>query len=102
MNDDVSEIPSSGCNVLNSSTVIYNYNNNVRRTFTNVGGRWIYSGQSTNSTTPLNAVCIDVLSLNSNAQFEPIYHFISLSLVVLVCLMFFWVMKGLIYAFSRR
>lgn len=95
-NDDVSEIPQSGCNVLNNPTTIYNYSNSTRRTYTNVGGKWIYSGNSPTSTQPVNAVCIDVTQLKSNAQFEPLFYLVAFILFVATILLFRWSVRGII------
>ena len=84
MSDDVSSIPSTGCNVLNSATTLYNYSNNSRRTYIQVGGKWIYTSQSSYSTLPSGAQCIDVDSLNSRSEFYPIFIFIAFVLAVFV------------------
>lgn len=84
MNDDVSAIPSSGCNVLSSNQLIYNYNNGVRQTFINVGGKWIKSAETTYSYSPSGYECIDVGDLSSSADLYPIYIVIAFILAVFV------------------
>lgn len=84
MSDDVSAIPTSGCNVLNSPTTLYNYSNNSRKTFVQVGGKWIYTSQSSYSSLPSGYQCIDINDLNSRAEFYPLFIFIAFILSVFV------------------
>lgn len=97
MKDDVSAIPSDACNVVNSQTVIYSYRNNLRTTYTQIGGKWIETARSSYNTLPVNAVCVDVSQLNSNAVFEPFLYFVSFGLFLVSAYLFFSVVKRLIY-----
>lgn len=97
MSDDVSAIPNTGCNVINSSTVIYNYSSNVRKTYIQVGGRWYYTSQSSYTNIPTGAQCVDISSVNSNAVFYPIFIFIAFVLAVFV----WWVVWRFIRPFLR-
>lgn len=101
MTDDYSAIPETGCNVLSNPTTIYNYYNGVRKTYLQVGGKWIYSAQNTYTGNTSNYVCVDISNLNSFSYFEPIYQFISFCLVALVIYLFFKLIRGFLYAFSR-
>lgn len=94
--DDVSAIPSTGCNVLNNQTTLYNYYNGVRSSFVQVGGRWFKNGESTYSYNPNGLVCIDVSQLKSNAAFEPIFYSIAFMLFLTVILLFRWSVRGII------
>lgn len=96
MYDDVSAIPSTGCTTINSSTSIYNYSNNVRRTYTQIGGKWYYTANQTYNTLPSNAVCVDLTDylLSSNSQFEPIYMFMALIVAIFVIVSCLFVMFG--------
>lgn len=97
--DDVSAIPTTGCNVLNSQSSIYNYYNGIRQTFVQVGGKWIKNGETTYSYNPSGFVCIDVTSLNSNAAFEPIFYTIAFMLFIAAILLFRWSVRGIIGRF---
>lgn len=96
MQDDVSSIPSTGCTTVNSSTVIYNYSNNVRRTYTQIGGKWYYTAQQSYTNIPSGAVCVslDDYSLSSKAEFEPIYLFMSLCIALFIIISCLLVMFG--------
>lgn len=96
MLDDVSDIPTSGCTVINSPTVIYNYSNNIRRTYTQIGGKWLYTAQATYTTIPNNSVCVDLsdYSLSSYNYFYPIYMFMALAVALFVLCSCFLVMFG--------
>lgn len=94
--DDVSDIPTTGCNVLNSQSSIYNYYNGVRQTFVQIGGKWIKNGESSYTYTPSGLTCIDVSTLNSNAAFEPIFYAIAFMLFVAVIILFRWSVRGII------
>lgn len=104
MRDDVSAIPTSGCNVLTNTGSISNFNGNIRRDFVFNGGKWyLYRVQSSNfnyDTTPYS--CLDVSTLSSHAELEPIIMFIPNILVIFVILAVFWVIKGLIYGFAKK
>lgn len=84
MNDDVSDIPSTGCNVISNSSTIYNYTSNTRKTFIQIGGKWFYTQSSTYTSIPTGYQCVDISSLNSKAEFYPIYILIALVLAVFV------------------
>ena len=96
MTDDVSSIPTSGCNVLTSDTQLYNYSSNVRRTYRQVGGKWIFTAQDNYNTLPANYQCIDLSVLSSHAEFLPIYNALAFGLVMVVIILWFSVIKRVI------
>lgn len=98
MRDDVSAIPTTGCNYLSNSETIYNYSGNVRRTFRQVGGKWFFTEQSTYQTIPTNYQCIDLSELSSYSVYEPFLYFISFCLFIVVVYVFFYCVRKLVYA----
>lgn len=80
MRDDVSAIDSAWCNVLTSPTSLSSYSGNTRKDFVFNGGKWyLYRTQYSNYNDydTSNFSCLDVSNLNSNAVYEPIFHFIG-------------------------
>ena len=75
---------------------MYNYSNNVRRTYTQIGGKWYYTAYQTYNTLPTNAVCVNLSEylLSSNSQFEPIYMFMALTVAIFVIVSCLFVMLG--------
>lgn len=98
MTDDVSAIPTTGCNVLSNSETLYNYSNNVRRTYRQVGGKWIFTEQTTYTQVPNQYQCISLNDLHSNAVFEPMLYFISFVLFIVCVYLFFYCIRKLVYA----
>lgn len=88
MTDDFEELETgASCYVLNNATTIYSYKNGVRKTYIQVGGKWINTSQSDYYNTPSNTVCFsynDITKLNSNAVFEPFLIGLSFCLAVFV------------------
>lgn len=88
MKDDISEIiDNATCYTINSTTSIYAYRSNIRYTYTQIGGKWYQTAQTTYSSVPSNAYCVSystISDLNSNAVFEPIFIFIAFILAVFV------------------
>lgn len=88
MKDDISEvINNASCYTINSQTSLYSYRNNVRSTYTQIGGKWYKTAESSYTSLPVNAYCVPystVSDLNSNAAFEPFYLFIAFCLAVFV------------------
>lgn len=88
MKDDTSNIETgSSCYVVNNATTIYSYKGGTRKTYIQIGGKWFLSSQSTYYNIPDNSVCWaynDITSLNSNAQFYPLFEFVALCLAVFV------------------
>ena len=82
MKDDTSEIETGAqCYVLSNATTIYSYKGGSRKTYYQIGGKWITAAQSSYNTIPVGAYCVDygkIQSLNSNAAFELLYLFIIL------------------------
>lgn len=89
MSDDVSAIPTTGCNVVTNSTTIYNYSSNTRKTYVQIGGKWFYTQSTNYSSMPTGYQCVDVSSLNSKAEFYPIFVFLAFCLAIFVWL-FVW------------
>lgn len=96
MTDDISEIPTTGCNYISSPTVIYNYNNNQRRTYKQIGGKWFYTDISSYNTLPSSAICSDISNISSNSVYLPIYYFIAFCLVAVTILLWFNVFRRVI------
>lgn len=100
-NDDVSEIDSSWCNVLTSSDTLVSYNGNRRIDYSLNGGRWVKWRDQTayNSYDIDNYLCMDVSTLKSNAQFEPIFYMIAFLLFIVTILLFRWSVRGILGRF---
>lgn len=96
--DDVTAIPSTGCNVLTGNNSITNYTGNTRKDFVQNGGKWIlYRTQSTiNQYDTSSYNCIDLSILHSNAAFEPFFYLVAFSLFVAVVLLFRWSVRGIL------
>lgn len=93
MKDDTSVIPRSGCNIMSSDVdTIINYNGNTRKTYKNIGGKWVFTYQQTSSNwySYDGYQCLNVDNFSTYPQFQPIYEFINLILAV-----------GLLYACFR-
>lgn len=84
MTDDISAIPTTGCNYISSPTVIYNYNNNIRRTYKAISGKWFFTEQTTYTQIPNSYQCSDISSISSFSYMMPIYAFIAFVLSVCV------------------
>ena len=100
MHDDVSAIPSSGCNVLSDSDYISNYNGNIRKDFVQVGGVWyLYRTQTTNygSYDISNYNCINITDLNSYAIYTPFIYGLAFLLFLVVVFVFFKTIKGFLH-----
>ena len=99
-NDDVSSIPKSGCNVVNSKSVIYNYNNGVRSTFTEIGGKWIKTGETTYSYNPNGLVCItntELENFSSYSYMTPVFYMVAFFLFICSVILFVKSTRGVIY-----
>lgn len=105
MKDDVSEIISNAtCYVINNQNSIYAYRNNTRSNYTQIGGKWHKTSEQTYTSIPSNSVCYsysDIQQLSSYSIYEPILLFISFCMVGLVIYLFFKLIRGFLYAFSR-
>lgn len=108
MRDDVSAIVTNGCSVLTNDYTIQNYSPDhyTRRTYILHSGRWYLQRTETRNyvfdTTGYNCLtAADVSNLNSYSYLEPIFNFISFSLVAIVIYLFFKLIRGFLYAFSR-
>lgn len=105
MKDDVSQVASGGCNVLGTSDTLYNYNGSRRFTYHFNGGKWyLYRTEYNYNNQPYDISsysCINLDSLNTYSIYEPILHFISFCLVVLVVYIFFKLIRGFLYGFSK-
>ena len=100
MKDDFSELETNAsCYTLNSTTSIYSYRNNIRSTYTQVGGKWYKTAAQNYTNLPTNIVCFsynDITSLNSNAEYFPIFEFIAFSLAVFVWVVVYKLISRLI------
>jgi len=88
---DVSRIPTTGCNVITSSTVITNYSNNSSYTYELIGNAYIYRSTSPSTSQPTNAVCqtnTQIQTLQSNYDYIiPLYHLSAIG----SALVLFWI-----------
>lgn len=101
MRDDASDIVSTGCSVLSSPGVITNYTSNIRRQYIFNGGKW-YLYTTSRTTNPYDTSgynCLNVNTLNSNAQFEPLYLMCGLGLLIFLIVLCKYVLGGVIRAF---
>lgn len=96
MTDDLSAIPTSGCNYISNDTTIYNYSSNVRRTYRQIGGKWYFTEQSTYTSIPNTYQCVDITGLSSNSVYLPIYYFIAFILVLVVLYLWFSIFRRVI------
>lgn len=105
MVDDFSElINNASCYVINNSSSIYAYRNNIRSNYTQIGGKWFKTSEQTYTNLPTNSVCYsytDITGIKSFAVYEPILSFISFCLVGLVIYLFFKLIRGFLYGFSK-
>lgn len=101
MYDDVSEIDSSWCNVLTSSDTLVSYSGNRRIDYAFNGGRWFkWRSQTAYNNYDISGyTCIDISSLKSNAQFEPLYLMCGFGLLVFLIILCKYVLGGMIRAF---
>lgn len=101
MKDDISEIVENAqCYTINSATSIYAYKNNTRETYTQIGGKWKKSAQSSYNSIPVGAYCVsysEIESINSYAMFEPLYVFNSLLVALFVIGFCIWLLFGRIF-----
>lgn len=97
-NDDVSQINPSWCNVLTSSDTLVSYSGNHRIDYVLNGGRWIkWRDQTSYSIYDIsNYTCVDISTLRSNAEFEPIFYAIAFMLFITVVLLFRWSVRGIL------
>lgn len=97
-NDDVSEINPNWCNVLTASDTLSSYSGNTRIDYARNSGRWIkWRTQTSFSNYDIsNYTCVDISTLKSNAEFEPIFYAIAFMLFVAAVLLFRWSVRGII------
>lgn len=100
MTDDVSIIPTTGCNVISDSDFISNYNGRIKKDYISVNGKWYLYRTSTSiyndyDISPYN--CIDVSTLNSNAVFVPFLYGLAFMLFAFVVVLFYKTIKGFIH-----
>lgn len=88
MVDDTSQVQKNAeCYTINSATSIYSYSNRVRSTYTQIGGKWYKTAESSYLNLPTGAYCVDfntISTLSSNAQFFPLYLSVAFALAVFV------------------
>lgn len=101
MKDDISEITQNAqCYTINSATSIYAYKNYTRETYTQIGGKWKKSAQSSYNNIPVGAYCVsysEIESINSFAMFEPLYIFNALAVSVFIIGFGIWLLFGRIF-----
>lgn len=101
MTDDISEIvTNASCYTINSQTSIYSYSGNVRRTYTQIGGKWLQTAQTTYSNIPTTSYCVSydtISSLNSYSYMQPIFEFIALIMALFVWFFCFKLWSKLIW-----
>lgn len=100
MTDDFSELENNAtCYTINNSSSIYAYRNNVRTTYTEIGGRWFKSATQTYTSLPGNAVCIaysDITKISTYSYMQPVFYAIAFILGILVWSICFWLWSKLI------
>ena len=93
MTDDFSEIDQNAtCYTLNSATSIYSYGDYIRYSYTQIGGKWYKTGQTSYVNLPVNTLCRtydDITAISSKAEFAPVYAGFAFALVF-VTLGLFW------------
>lgn len=101
MTDDFTGlINNASCYSVNNSTSIYAYRNNVRYSYTQIGGRWYETAQQTYTNIPSSTTCYtysDITALNTFSYMQPIFYFIAFLLGILVWTMCFWMWSKLIH-----
>ena len=104
MTDDISEIEQGAtCYVISNSSTIYSYSNYIRYTYTNLGGKWYKTAQTSYNNLPINTLCrpyTDIESISSNAAFEPLYVFNSAVFAVFVLCFCIWLLFGRIFKYG--
>lgn len=99
MVDDSSQIiQNAECYTINSPTSIYSYANRVRNTYTQIGGKWYKSAESSYLTIPSGAYCVpynNIATLSSNAEFYPIYAMIAFELAIFTWFLCWWLFRRL-------
>lgn len=97
MKDDFSElIDNASCYYISSESSIYAFRGNVRYRYTKLGAKWLYTEASSYNTFNSGYNCRsydDIVSINSNVGFEPIYVFIALICVVFTYWLWFNIFK---------
>lgn len=100
MTDDFSELENgAACYVLINSTTIYAYKNGTRSSYNQVGGKWYKTAAQSYTNIPSNTVCwnyADITTLNSRAEYFPIYAFIALVMAIFVWYFVFRLISRLI------
>lgn len=94
--DDVSNIPSGGCNYYNGTTIQHYSDNHNRTTYALNGRKWLeisrdYSQYGYN----MPSVCVDISDLHSNGELEPVFDIIAFSLALFVFFFAFKLFKPL-------
>lgn len=100
MHDDVSAIPTTGCNVLSSAGAISNYNGRVRKDYVQNGGVWYHYRTQTSTYNDYDISgynCISVESLNSYAIYEPFVYGLAFLLFIVAVVLVVKTVKGFLY-----
>lgn len=97
MKDDFSEIvDNASCYTIASESGLYAYRNNVRYSYTKLGTKWWLRQTDNYNNVPVNSTCYsynDIIAINSKPEFEPIFVFMALVLVVFVYWLWFNIFK---------
>lgn len=100
MTDDFTDlITGANCYAISNTTTIYAYKNSVRQTYSQIGGKWFKTSESSYSSVPSSTVCYsydDITKISSNAEYFPIFEFIALVLAVFVWFFVFRLLSRLI------
>lgn len=96
MTDDVSEIPTTGCNVVYSDSSIRNYSQNTRRDYVRLGRKWYLYSTSSYVNVPSGINCVDIANVNSFPFMFPVYMFIAFVLVIVVYSLWWFVFKRIL------
>lgn len=100
MTDDFSElVTGASCYAISNTSSIYAYKNNIRTTYSQIGGKWYKTAESEYYNIPSTTTCYsygDITKINSNAEYFPIFEFIAIILAVFVWFVVFRLISRLI------
>ena len=100
MNDDVSDIPLTGCSVITGNNTLSNYNSNVRKDFIFNGGKWyLYRTQTNYNNYDISSYnCINPTTISSYAIYKPLFYGVAFILFCVAVFCFFKIIGGLLHA----
>lgn len=85
MNNDFSDIPSTGCNYATSPTTIINRTGATNKTYTLIGNKFVLTRITNSNYSDDTYQCINVNNLEwSHSELLPLYEFLALVCVICV------------------